>query len=224
MTASQLNLSSYQALLFDLDGTLVATEQAYINCTAQILAEHGRLYQIKSHRTFMSMDTASAAQWLVDSFKLPLTAKVFLQQRNALVLEHFSCAKEVAGVSAFFAAICLLDFKLAITTSSLRVNAQHKLGGRLWSRHFNTWVCGDDEGINRRKPAPDIFLLAAQKLSVEPHQCLAFEDSPAGIAAAKAAGMAVVAVVNPDLAMLKQSDLQVCVGQIVDYRTLLARP
>lgn len=218
---AQINLSAYQALLFDLDGTLVATEQAYIDSSAELLSAYGQLYDVPTHRQFMSRDTISAAQWLVDSLNLPLSAKAFLQQRNALAFEHFSTAKEVAGVNAFFTDIYPVGFKLGIATSSLRVNAQRKLNGRIWSRYFDTWVCGDDAGVAKRKPAADIFLLCAQKLAVLPQHCLVFEDSPAGIAAAKAAKMDVVAVMNPDISLLNEADIQDCVGQIDDYRTLM---
>ncbi|NJN30302.1 MAG: HAD-IA family hydrolase [Synechococcales cyanobacterium RM1_1_8] len=61
------------------------------------------------------------------------------------------------------------------------------------------WCGGDDRELKAGKPAPDIFLLAAQRLGAKPEHCLVFEDSPAGLEAARRAGMAVVVVPDPDL-------------------------
>ena len=68
---------------------------------------------------------------------------------------------------------------------------------------------GDDPEIEKGKPAPDIFLLAAKRLNVEPQHCLVFEDSIAGIEAAIAAGMSVVAIPDPvfERQLFKNADL-----------------
>jgi pseudouridine-5'-monophosphatase len=58
-------------------------------------------------------------------------------------------------------------------------------------------VCGDDPRVARAKPAPDIFLAAAQDLGAPPADCLVFEDSPFGVEAARAAGMQVIALPDP---------------------------
>lgn len=67
-----------------------------------------------------------------------------------------------------------------------------------WIELFEDIVVGDDPAINKGKPAPDIFLLAAQNLGVAPEYCLVFEDSLAGIEAALAASMSVIAIPHPD--------------------------
>jgi pseudouridine-5'-monophosphatase len=62
---------------------------------------------------------------------------------------------------------------------------------------FDTIVTADDPQVGAAKPAPDIFLVAAQRLGIPAAQCMVFEDSPFGITAAKAAGMLAIAVPDP---------------------------
>jgi pseudouridine-5'-monophosphatase len=59
---------------------------------------------------------------------------------------------------------------------------------------FDYIVLGDDPAVQKGKPAPDIFIIAAKRMRAEPDQCLVFEDSPSGVQAACAAGMSLVAV------------------------------
>jgi beta-phosphoglucomutase-like phosphatase (HAD superfamily) len=84
---------------------------------------------------------------------------------------------------------------LALATSSRGEPAREKLEGADLLRHFRTVVTFDD--VAAPKPAPDAYLLAAERLGVDPRRCLAFEDSETGARAAHAAGMTVVQV--PDL-------------------------
>ena len=87
-------------------------------------------------------------------------------------------------------------FPTALASSSERWLVEAALADRGWLARFAAIVTGSD--VTRLKPAPDIFLLAAERLGVEPGACVVFEDSLAGCTAARAAGMFVVAV--PELA------------------------
>ena len=68
-----------------------------------------------------------------------------------------------------------------------------------WFSQFKQIVRGDDPELKEGKPAPDIFLIAAKRLGVEPAECLVFEDAPSGMEAALAAGMSVVVVPDPNM-------------------------
>ena len=70
---------------------------------------------------------------------------------------------------------------------------------REWFALFECIVLGDDPAVRRGKPAPDIFVVAAERLHAEPRRCLVFEDAPAGVAAARSAGMSVIAVPDPNM-------------------------
>ena len=92
------------------------------------------------------------------------------------------------------------DIPQAIATSSSSpiYDAKYKKHEK-WFSQFAQIVRGDDPELKEGKPAPDIFLLAAKRLDVEPAECLVFEDAPAGTEAAIAAGMSVVVVPHPEM-------------------------
>ena len=81
----------------------------------------------------------------------------------------------------------------AIASSTTRVGASHRLGSLMG--RFDATVFGDE--VSRGKPHPQIYRLAARRLGLAPRRCLALEDSPVGMAAARAAGMVVIVI--PDL-------------------------
>ena len=87
------------------------------------------------------------------------------------------------------------DIRCAVASSSPVAHVEHRLGQHDLLRFLRSWAGGDE--VPRSKPEPDVYLLAAERLKVQPQECLAFEDSDHGAEAALAAGMQVVLV--PDL-------------------------
>ena len=85
-----------------------------------------------------------------------------------------------------------LGVPMALATSSSKAAVALKASPHPWLELIAVRVHGDDPQLNRGKPAPDVFLLAAKRLGVEPNQCWAFEDSPAGVQAASSAGCRVL--------------------------------
>jgi pseudouridine-5'-monophosphatase len=93
-----------------------------------------------------------------------------------------------------------LNVPQAVATSSDRHNFDLKVTRHAdWFSIFECIVLGDDPEIRHGKPAPDIFLMTAARMSAPPSQCLVFEDSPYGIEAARAAGMYAIAVPDPHM-------------------------
>jgi HAD superfamily hydrolase (TIGR01509 family) len=116
-----------------------------------------------------------------------------------IALDEKARLGEIArGVDAIPEAITLVrrlaasDLRLAIASSSSPETIDAELNALGIGDAFSVRVSGDQ--VTRSKPAPDVYLAAAQRLGVEPRGCLAIEDSPVGVSAAKAAGMTCVAV------------------------------
>jgi pseudouridine-5'-monophosphatase len=144
----------------------------------------------------MGRDARYGAELLIETLGLPLTVEQYLAERRTLLFSLFENTEPIPG------AIELVEklqprLPLAIATSSSQELCAIKLNGKPWVKCFSTIVFGDDIRVRKLKPAPDIFLLAAEELKVPASACLAFEDSPAGVEAAIAAGMQVVAVPDP---------------------------
>ncbi len=100
------------------------------------------------------------------------------------------------GVSSFIAVLEERGCKLAVVTSSLRAEAEAVLAGLGLSSQLSTVVVVAAEDVRRSKPDPEGYIVAARALGVAARDCLAIEDAPSGVAAAKASGMNVVAVTN----------------------------
>ena len=89
---------------------------------------------------------------------------------------------------------------------------------RPWFAEFDVVLTGDDPRIARGKPAPDIYLLAARELRIDPVRCVAIEDAPAGVEAAHAAGMQVIAVPDPALGRDRVAAADMVLDSLVGLR------
>ncbi len=114
-------------------------------------------------------------------------------------------------------------FLLAIGSSAPRANLDLVMKRLGLSRYFDAWVTKED--VANGKPAPDTFLMAAQKLALPPHRCVVVEDAVQGVEAARAAGMPVIALTTTrDRAALSQADMIVDgLGElkVEDFKKLL---
>jgi pseudouridine-5'-monophosphatase len=185
------------ALIFDMDGTLLDTEPLYSQASQKVLDLYNVVYTPELKQRCIGGDSHTSAQIVIDEYQLPLTSQEYLEAREVHLLELFRTVPEMPGAGRFIHATGSKGARLGLATSSHQHLVDIKLGQRDWADRFGTVVCGDDQALNNGKPAPDIFLLCAERLQVDPTQCIAFEDSPNGVKAALAAGMQVVAIESP---------------------------
>jgi HAD superfamily hydrolase (TIGR01509 family) len=182
-------------LIYDFDGLLLDTEPIYYRVNEIIASRYGKVFTRSLHRKIMGRQAMDCAQILVEDLALPLTAEEHLQARDALIYDMLPAAVPMPGAKALTQRFYALGVQQAIATSSAAVTFKLKTQCHQdWLALFDVIVLGSDPEVKRSKPAPDSFLIAAQRLGVDPIHCLVFEDSPAGVKAAKQAGMSVVAV------------------------------
>lgn len=205
-------------LIFDLDGVLLDTEPFYTRATQTVVARYGKTFDWSLKVNMIGRPAEDSARYLVEALELPISPQAYLRAREEELERLFPTAEEIAGAEAFTRAAAAAGVSQAVATSSERRLFLLKTGRHAaWFSLFDAVVCGGDPRIGTGKPAPDIFLLAAEELRAAPRDCLVFEDSPAGVQAARAAGMQVVAVPDPhlDRALLDGADLL-----IADFRAL----
>jgi len=186
-----MNPIRVQAILFDFDGVLVDSEPIRFTAGARALGEIG---EALTWERFMRLwlgrtDEAGLRDLLGDRYEAEGTRVA--ARRNALYEERMD------EVPAFDDSVRLIrrlpdEIRLAVATGSRRMEVEHILGHLGLSHHFHAIVTAEDYA--HAKPAPDPFLAASRRLVVPPASCLVLEDSAAGVAAAHAAGMPVVAV------------------------------
>ena len=180
------------AVIFDCDGVLVDSEVLALEVELAILAEQGLTFEREDYVTrFMGLSYQAFHDVIDDEAQKRIGRPISDTIRNELAkrLRQTLIARltEVPGAGAAVAATPLLK---AVASSSTREGLERKLRQvGLWS-HFEPHVYSADHVVHA-KPAPDLFLHAAEKLGVSPGDCLVLEDSVNGVVAGRAAGMRV---------------------------------
>lgn len=219
--ATMMKIPRPAALIFDLDGTLLDTEPLYTTAAQKVMDPYGATYTMALKRQAMGGDSRRSAQLAIDHGQLPLSVDEYLQQREVHLRDLFADAAEMPDAGRFITAAGATTIPLGLATSSHQHLCELKLSNKPWRRHFQTIVCGDHPALRQGKPAPDIFLLCAATMGVNPRACIAFEDSPNGIQAATAAGMTVIAISSPYVEAEQLSDAVLVIHSYEELLPLL---
>ena len=193
---------SIKGVIFDLDGTLLDTEPIYDEAAQKVIDEYGNGqkidWSVKQH--IIGTSAKVHCKIFVDSYQIKLTPEEFEKKRNSLLIEPFKKCKFMKGArETTHKCKHELGLKVGIATSSSKFNFENK------TNHLKDWlnedidiiVTGDDKRIKKGKPAPDIFILGAKELNLEPKDCIIFEDALSGVKAALGSGAKIVVAV-PD--------------------------
>ena len=200
-----------------MDGVLLDTERLYTQATQAIVGRYGKTFDWSIKGNMIGRPAMDSARYLVEALDLPITPEAYLAERAVLFEELMPTAEAMAGARALTAALAARGVAMAIASSSSRAMFDLKtMRHREWFRTFSVIVLGDDPRVRRGKPAPDIFLVAATGLAAPPASCVVIEDAPAGVDAALAAGMQVVAVPDPGMDPMRFHAADLVVRSLVD--------
>lgn len=183
------------ALVFDMDGLMVDTEPLSRQVWNQLLSKYGHALDDQTYAGIIGYRSDASAAKVLSAYDLPLTAAELIESKEKLFDELR--AKGVPVMPGFMelqAEIARREIPWAVATSSPRHHARIILDQLGLSGDCQAIAAGDEVALG--KPAPDLYLLAAERLGIPRYQCLALEDSHPGCEAAAAAGMRVVAVPN----------------------------
>jgi HAD superfamily hydrolase (TIGR01509 family) len=196
-------MSSFRAVIFDLDGVLADSEPWWNEIDAQLLAEQGVTYRGEYHRNVLGVSYRLAVEFYKKAFGVSAPTEELMRRRGEIATEFFAnriglfpSAKETLEK------LRQMKLRLAVATSSVSASARPFLDRHQLTPFFEIIVTGDE--IERGKPAPDIYLRAAEKLGAAPDECLVIEDSLSGIFSAKAAKMSIAAI--PDRRFVDPAD------------------
>lgn len=193
----QVNLETYKGIIFDMDGTLVDSMSLHLKAW-QLTAEkfdfeydEEWLYNQGGTPTYGIAELINAKQQRgLDPSALAVSKREFFDQirhQVALIPETFALLQQLQGQK-----------KLAIGTGADARTTEFILNTLDLVPLLDVIVNAND--VERHKPEPDTFLLAAQKMGLTPDQCVVFEDTKTGLAAAQAAGMDCYLVINNKIA------------------------
>ncbi len=188
--------ATIEALIFDMDGTLVDSEPFAARAWSDWLGQHGHALRDDVLGQMYGLRLLEGAAVIRREYGITLPVEEIATAQDSLRIAALrGNLKPLPGADAILAAGRAGGLRLALATSSLRHHADLTLAETAMSGLFDAEVTGDE--VERGKPAPDIFLLAAERLGVSPAACVVFEDSPAGVSAALAAAMRCVWVPGP---------------------------
>jgi pseudouridine-5'-monophosphatase len=187
-------------VIYDNDGLLLDTEPFYTKAHQIIASRYGKVFDWTVKSKMIGLRAEDSAKVMLNALQLPFSVAEYLDARKHLLEEMFPQAEPMPGAVRLTTHLHRIAVPQAVATSSDRYSFDLKITRhREWFSIFRCVVTGDDPEIKHGKPAPDIFLLTAKRLQAPPSSCLVFEDSPAGVEAAHAAGMRVIAVPDPNM-------------------------
>jgi HAD superfamily hydrolase (TIGR01509 family) len=182
------------AVVFDLDGLLIETEEIWDEVREELARERGGRWSESAQRDMMGMSSTEWSRYMRDVVGLAEPP----ERINELVVERMAerYRSELPLLPGAVEAVerIAARWPLGVASSSNRrlIDLVLELSGL--TRHFKATVSSEE--VARGKPAPDVYLEAARRLGVDPRRAAAVEDSDAGIRSAAAAGMRVVAIPN----------------------------
>lgn len=201
-----------------MDGLLLDTEGIYTEVTQQIVGEYGKVFDWSVKEKIIGRRSIQAAEIIVESLDLPISPQDYLDSRKDVLLEKFKDTEALPGAKEMTTHFFKLGIPQAIATSSSSPMFEAKFEKhKKWFSQFTQIVRGDDPELKEGKPAPDIFLLAAKRLGVDPAECLVFEDAPTGTEAALAAGMSVVVVPDPNMDHCHYKNASQIISSLKDF-------
>ncbi len=183
-----------EAVVFDLDGVLLDTEQVWDEVREQLAAERGGRYDAEAQQAMMGMSSPEWSRYMNEVVGIPDPPEVINAEVVSRLLVLYRERLPLLPGAVETVERLARRWPLAVASSSNRELIEEFLSSSGLRTSFRAWVSSEE--VARGKPAPDVFLEAARRLGVPPRRCAAIEDSGTGLRAAKAAGMRVIAVPN----------------------------
>jgi HAD superfamily hydrolase (TIGR01509 family) len=184
-----------EAVVFDLDGVLLDSEQVWNESKRELVEEQGGRWREQAPRDMMGMSSLEWSRYLVEELGVPLEPAAVSDEVVARLERIYRTRLPLLDGAPEAVHRLAGRFPLGLASSSNReiIDLFLELAGL--TEHFAVTLSSEE--VARGKPAPDVYLEAAQRLGAAPERCAAVEDSENGIRSARAAGMRVLALPNP---------------------------
>jgi HAD superfamily hydrolase (TIGR01509 family) len=213
------------AVVFDLDGVIVDSEQVWAAVREQLVADWGGVDRPEAQRAMMGMSSPEWTRYMHEQLGLSQPPEEIGAEVLRRMLERYRDELPLIDGAVEVVRTLAARLPLAVASSSNRPLIDAVLETAGIASCFAVTLSSEE--VRRGKPAPDVYLEAARRLGIEPERCAAVEDSASGIRAAHAAGMTVVAYPNahypPEAEALDLADVVVAepaeIVEVVGART-----
>jgi HAD superfamily hydrolase (TIGR01509 family) len=186
------------AVIFDHDGTLVDSEPVHLACWQRTLEPYGKSLAAHQYTQHLSgFPSINSARWLIEQFQLDIEASALLAIKQAH-LNHYLAAQAcpiMADIPSLLEYLWQRKIPMAIASGASKSEVTRSLKFHSLEHYFRATVTNED--VTANKPAPDVYLLAAQLIGAEASQCIAIEDSDSGQTSALRAGMTCIRLNTP---------------------------
>ncbi|MFW5487498.1 MAG: HAD family hydrolase [Desulfovibrio sp.] len=188
-----------EAVLFDMDGVIIDSEPLHKE-SFFIMAERLKIdMSTEEYEQFIGRSSINQWQYAVENYGLAHPPATLALEQIKIFLEQLDVpgkAQRSPGLDAILKCIASRNLTCGVASSNNRSAVDKVLSLLELNNHFQVVVTANDTA--KAKPAPDLFLLASEKIGVPPEKCLVIEDAYNGVTAAKAAGMSCVGYRNPN--------------------------
>ena len=222
-TPDIIRLQPFEAVIFDMDGTLLDTESVFKTIVFEVCTELGFEMTDALHMSMVGGSHEHTNKLLLESYGVSFPYTLFDERCRVIMRERSHGGVPVKpGALELVQELRERNIPTAVATSSRNPHAQHHLTAAGLFDMFETIVTRDD--VVHPKPHPEPYLTAASRLGVDPLKCLALEDSHSGVRAAHAAGMQTIMV--PDLVHPSEEirALGIAIMESLDHVRLAAFP
>ena len=217
-------IPEFEAVIFDMDGVLVNSEPYYVEVEQQNFKKLGLNVSKEEHITYQGTATDRMWKTIIEKHGLSQSVKELVEMTNSIVTPYFKSLPAIdamKGVEKLIQFLTLKNTPLALASSSYSEVIEIILQKTGLKKYFKVVV--DSEMAGSSKPEPDIFLLAAKKLGVQPEKCIVIEDSTNGIKAAKEAGMFCIAFAGPGSELQDQTKADLIISNFSEVADTISK-
>jgi len=207
-------MKNIKAAIFDMDGTIVDSMWVWDEIDSEYLSKHNVELPPALKHDIAHLSFNEVAQYFKDAFKLPYTIDEIQGHWNHMAYDKYcNKVKLKSGIKPFLEILKKKGVKIALATSNNTLLLEACLKANGIYEYFDVITLTSE--VSRGKDFPDVYLLTAEKLKVNPCDCIVFEDILPAVKGAKMAGMTVVGVYD-EYSKAHHEDMRVCADNFIN--------
>lgn len=213
----------FKGVIFDMDGTLLESTEADYKAWEKVFEKYGKTLTYDDYAPLLGVRSADVIRNILGKTEAEDVDRI-LKEKYDFFIEYINSnpIRPVLAADVFLKSLASFPVKVALATSSRNAKMKLVLTQLNFLKYFPVTVTGEE--VKNSKPAPDIFLKAAERMGLHPADCVVVEDGPVGVAAAKSAGMKCIAITATHPAdKLQQADIVIDTYENASFSDLCNR-